>query len=82
MSITWPVSILAYHYNQNEKYQFSITQLNLNASGTREIRVRAGEPLKIDVPIDGAPTPAVTWKKNGKEVPESSRVRQAKAWEI
>ena len=50
------------------------SQLNLNALGTREIRVRAGEPLKIDVPIEGAPTPTVNWKKNGKDLNESNRV--------
>ena len=51
-------------------------KLNLAALGTREIRVRAGEPLKIDVPIEGAPTPTVTWKKNGKDLTESNRVRK------
>ena len=52
-----------------------VVQMNLNALGTREIKVRAGERLKIDVPIVGSPTPTVVWKKNGKEVPVSSRVR-------
>ena len=41
----------------------------------RDIRVRAGEPFSIDIPILGAPTPTVTWKKDGKDLPESPRVR-------
>ena len=36
--------------------------------------MRAGEPLKIDVPISGAPTPTVDWKKDGKDLPLSDRV--------
>jgi hypothetical protein len=50
-------------------------KVDLSALGGREIRVRAGEPLKIDVPISGAPTPTVAWQKDGKDLPESPRVR-------
>jgi len=46
----------------------------LSALGGREIRVRAGDPLKIDVPISGAPTPTVAWQKDGKELENSPRV--------
>ncbi|XP_023931299.1 twitchin isoform X3 [Lingula anatina] len=38
-----------------------------------EIRVRAGEPLDIKVPISGAPTPTVTWDKNGKGILPDNR---------
>lgn len=48
--------------------------VDLSALGGREIRVRAGEPLKIDIPITGAPTPTVTWQKDGKDLPPSDRV--------
>jgi len=48
--------------------------VDLSALGGREIRVRAGDPLKIDVPITGAPTPTVTWQKDGKELESSPRV--------
>lgn len=49
-------------------------KVDLSGLGGREIRVRAGEPLKIDIPISGAPTPTVAWKKDGKDLPESNRV--------
>jgi len=42
--------------------------------GGNEIRVRAGEPIKIDVPITGSPTPTITWKKDDKGLEPSSRV--------
>ncbi|KAK2158172.1 hypothetical protein LSH36_175g03003 [Paralvinella palmiformis] len=44
--------------------------------GGNEIRVRAGEPIKIDVPITGSPTPTITWKKDDKGLEPSSRVNQ------
>ncbi len=34
----------------------------------KEIRIRAGEPLKIDLAIQGAPTPVLSWKKNDEPV--------------
>lgn len=34
----------------------------------KEIRIKAGEPLKIPLEILGAPTPTVTWSKNGSPV--------------
>lgn len=40
----------------------------------REIRVRAGEPLNIDVPISGGPPPTVSWTKDGKPLLEGGRV--------
>jgi titin len=42
--------------------------------GGKEIRVRAGEPIKIDVPILGSPMPKITWQKDGKDVEPSARV--------
>jgi titin len=32
----------------------------------KEIKVKAGEELKIELPIVGAPTPEVIWVKDGK----------------
>ena len=49
-------------------------KVDLSALAGREIRVRAGDPLKIDVPISGAPTPTVTWQKDGKDLESSPRV--------
>jgi hypothetical protein len=36
--------------------------------GKKEIRVKAGEPLTIDLPITGSPTPIITWTKEGEPV--------------
>ena len=36
--------------------------------GAKEVKVRAGEPLKLALGISGSPTPTVTWTKNGKPV--------------
>ncbi|XP_069132542.1 twitchin-like isoform X10 [Argopecten irradians] len=42
-------------------------KVNLDALfGAKEIRVRAGEPLNIKMGISGAPTPTVTWQKDGR----------------
>jgi hypothetical protein len=49
-------------------------KVDLDALGGREIRVRAGEPIKIEVPITGAPTPTVAWKKEGNDLLASPRV--------
>ncbi|KAF2885739.1 hypothetical protein ILUMI_20443 [Ignelater luminosus] len=40
----------------------------------RKIKVRAGEPVNIDIPISGAPTPTVEWTKNTVPVQQSNRV--------
>lgn len=40
----------------------------------RKIKVRAGEPINVDIPLTGAPTPKVEWLRNGSVVPESNRV--------
>ncbi|GAU87381.1 hypothetical protein RvY_00244-2 [Ramazzottius varieornatus] len=41
-------------------------KINLDGLLGKDIRVRAGEPLTIDVPITGAPTPTCEWAKDGK----------------
>lgn len=40
----------------------------------REIRVKAGEPFDIDIPIKGSPTPTVTWEKDNRDLGDSPRV--------
>lgn len=40
----------------------------------RKIKVRAGEPININIPLSGAPTPKVEWAKNTVRIPESNRV--------
>ena len=37
----------------------------------KEIRVKAGEPITFELPIDGAPTPEVSLTKNGDKLPTS-----------
>ncbi|KAH3877136.1 hypothetical protein DPMN_000993, partial [Dreissena polymorpha] len=40
--------------------------------GASEVRVKAGEPLKLNLGITGSPTPTVTWTKGGKPIPRAS----------
>ena len=40
----------------------------------KDIRVKAGEPISLNVPISGSPIPTVCWKKNGKDMMPSNRV--------
>jgi len=42
--------------------------------GAKEIRVKAGEPLKLALGITGSPTPTVTWTKGGKPVDRVHRL--------
>ena len=49
-------------------------KLDLSGLSGRAIKVRAGEPIKIDIPIVGSPTPTVTWSKDGKDVPNGPKV--------
>ncbi len=51
-------------------------KLDLSTLAGRAIKVRAGEPIKIDIPIIGSPTPTVTWSKDGKDVPNGPKVRE------
>ncbi|XP_025833492.1 twitchin isoform X4 [Agrilus planipennis] len=40
----------------------------------RKIKVRAGEPINVDIPIAGAPTPTIEWTKNATRLPETNRI--------
>lgn len=42
----------------------------------RKIKVRAGEPIVIDIPLSGAPTPSISWTKNAVSLRESNRLSQ------
>ncbi|XP_058812494.1 twitchin isoform X4 [Topomyia yanbarensis] len=48
--------------------------LNLDSFGKRKIKVRAGEPIVLTIPLVGAPIPKVEWFRGGVKVPEGSRV--------
>ncbi|VDK78974.1 unnamed protein product [Dibothriocephalus latus] len=39
-----------------------------------EIRLRAGEPLSIPIPITGAPKPVIAWTKDGGSVPQTAKI--------
>lgn len=40
----------------------------------RKIKVRADEPINIQIPLAGAPTPTVEWTKNTTKLPSSNRI--------
>lgn len=40
----------------------------------RKIKVRAGEPINVSIPIAGAPTPTCEWSINDKKLVETKRV--------
>ncbi|KAM3957310.1 projectin protein bent isoform 8-T9 [Aphomia sociella] len=49
-------------------------KLSLDHLIGRKIKVRAGEPININIPITGAPTPTVTWTKGTIPLPPSNRI--------
>ncbi len=38
----------------------------------KEIRIKAGEPLELELPLVGTPTPDVIWTKDGAPVNNNS----------
>jgi hypothetical protein len=40
----------------------------------KKIKVRAGEPINIQIPLSGAPIPVVEWTKNTIKLPETKRI--------
>ncbi|XP_035779466.1 twitchin-like isoform X8 [Anopheles albimanus] len=48
--------------------------LNMDSFSKRTIKVRAGEPIVITIPLVGAPLPTVEWSRGGTKIPETSRV--------
>ncbi|TPP56261.1 Twitchin [Fasciola gigantica] len=55
-----------------EAPKISLKELPLGLN--QEIRLRAGEPLHMPVPITGAPKPTVTWSKDNAPLPAHARV--------
>lgn len=49
-------------------------KLNLDALIGRKIKVRAGEPINVNIPLSGAPTPTIVWTKDGKPLFETLRI--------
>ncbi|CAF1068172.1 unnamed protein product, partial [Rotaria sordida] len=52
---------------EKEKPSFDLSGL-FGPLGKKEIRIKAGEPLTIDIPISGSPTPTITWIKDDESV--------------
>lgn len=48
---------------------------SIDISKIKDITVKAGEELRIPVPIKGWPLPTATWELNGKEIEKGGRVR-------
>ncbi|GMT25440.1 hypothetical protein PFISCL1PPCAC_16735 [Pristionchus fissidentatus] len=46
----------------------------INLAGLLDIRVRAGQPIKLDVSFEGEPTPVATWKANDVTQVDGDRV--------
>ena len=49
-------------------------QLDLDGLRGKTIRVRAGDPLEIVIPMNGAPTPTVEWQINGQPMKPTNRI--------
>ncbi|KRF85408.1 twitchin isoform X27 [Drosophila virilis] len=49
-------------------------RLYLDGLVGRRIKVRAGEPVNVNIPISGAPTPTIEWKRGDVKLPESKNV--------
>ncbi|XP_037720926.1 twitchin isoform X30 [Drosophila subpulchrella] len=49
-------------------------RLYLDGLSGRRIKVRAGEPVNLNIPISGAPTPTIEWKRGDSKLEESKRV--------
>uniref|UniRef100_A0AAG5CSE1 Twitchin n=1 Tax=Anopheles atroparvus TaxID=41427 RepID=A0AAG5CSE1_ANOAO len=50
-----------------------VPSLNTDSFSKRTIKVRAGEPIVLTIPLFGAPLPTVEWFRGGNKVPETSR---------
>ncbi|GBP08926.1 Twitchin [Eumeta japonica] len=48
-------------------------RLHLDGLIGRKVKVRAGEPVNINIPISGAPSPTIEWKRGSIKVPENNR---------
>ncbi|XP_047102318.1 twitchin isoform X3 [Schistocerca piceifrons] len=58
----------------NAKSMREKPKLYLDGLIGRKLKVRAGEPINIQIPLSGAPLPTVEWTKNSIKLPESNRI--------
>ncbi len=55
---------------EKEKPKFDRDSIiGLNNAGVKEIRIKAGEPIEVELPLTGAPTPQVAWIKDNSNKP-------------
>ncbi|KAA3682313.1 uncharacterized protein DEA37_0008978 [Paragonimus westermani] len=67
-----PPSDLVVAKPSREAPKLNLKELPLGLN--KEIRLRAGEPLHMPVPITGAPKPKVTWTKDNGSLPGNAQV--------
>ena len=46
---------------------------DLSGLSGKTIKIRVGDPLKLDIPFSGAPTPTVDWLKAGRKLDSQPR---------
>mgnify|MGYP001167003785 CR=1 FL=1 len=54
----------------------------IDRNAMMDIKILAGEPLNINVPIDGEPPPMKTWTKDSNVLDESSIISSGLGFEI
>lgn len=47
----------------------------IDRKNIRNITVKEGEPIYLDIKVSGEPPPDVQWSQNGKSIPQSSHKR-------
>jgi hypothetical protein len=52
---------------------------DLSGLSGKKIKIRVGDPLKIDIPFSGAPTPVIDWAKESKTLESQPRC-QVSVW--
>ena len=63
-------------YDVKQSFLFVYTEKpSIDVSKIKDITVRAGQELRIPVPIKGWPVPTAVWELNGKEVEKGPRVK-------
>lgn len=46
-------------------------KLHLDKLHSRRIKVKAGEPINVEIPLSGAPTPTVEWMRDNKPISDN-----------
>ncbi|CAH8526186.1 unnamed protein product [Heterobilharzia americana] len=70
-----PPTDLQFAKASREPPKLKLSELPLGLK--KEIRLRAGEPLHMSIPITGAPTPTITWSKDNKPIPTHCQLKNS-----